>query len=203
VDNQEDLGDLMNDLEELYCGIGASFFDMPIDFVQHGHLCAAIYTGDQNWHRCRIIGFDSTKKLVRVSYIDYGGEEYVPLKNVKFLSRKFANLPIQAINAKFANIKPSIENTWPKDTINYLLNRVMGKVFQANIIGFNNGRFSIELVDKVALNNSSINLNKRIASDGYGTFYDESSEITVILYFDVHSIFNSFTIFLAYLVRSI
>jgi len=186
VDNQKALGDLMDDLEELYCGIGASFYNMPIEYVQHGHLCAAIYTGDQNWHRCRIIGFESAKKLVRVSYIDYGGEEYVPLKNVKFLSRKFANLPIQAINAKFANIKSTIENTWPKDTINYLLNRVMGKVFQANIIGFNNGRLSIELIDKVALNNTQINLNKRIASDGYGTFYDESAEITVICHFNIH-----------------
>jgi hypothetical protein len=194
VDNQKELGDLMDDLEELYCGIGASFYNMPIEFVQHGHLCAAIYTGDQNWHRCRIIGFDTAKKLVRVAYIDYGGEEYVPLKNVKFLSRKFANLPIQAINAKFANIKASRENTWPKDTINYLLNRVMGKVFQANIIGFNNGRLSIELIEKVTLNNTSINLNKRIASDGYGTFYEESSEITVISFIKISFLFHYYLV---------
>ena len=70
---------LMDDLETLYCGIGSSNYDMPMSYVQMSKLCAAIYPGDNNWHRCRITGIFVESNQARVAYLDYGGEGNVSI----------------------------------------------------------------------------------------------------------------------------
>ncbi len=187
AENVNALNKLMEELELVYCGIGASNYNMPLEYIEHGHLCAAIYPGDMNWHRCRIIGVFPENKKVRVSYVDYGGDSLVDLENVKFLSSEFAYLPVQAVNAKFANIANvnKKKTDWRKDTINYLLNRVTGKILTAEIMGVNDGYLSIEIFDKTTTNNNgcppntTINLNQRIVMDGYGQKYEECKDLEV------------------------
>lgn len=180
VENIDALNKLMEELEEVYCGLGASNFNMPMDYIAHGHLCAAIYPGDKNWHRCRITGVFRESKQARVAFIDYGGDSLVPIDSLKFLSGQFSYLPVQAVNARFFNImKPA--NKWPKDTINYLLNRVMNKNLTAEVIGFNDGFVSLDIINTVSQGNSltKISLNKRIIQDGFGQGYNEKNDVEV------------------------
>ena len=188
ADNVNSLNTLMDELELVYCGIGASNFDIPVEYIELGHLCAAIYPGDNNWHRCRIIGKDLEKKKVRVSFIDYGGDSLVPIESIKFLASQFSALPIQAVDAKFANVT-SNGKKWPKDTINYLLNKVTGKTLTAEVVGLNDGEVSLDIYDlatkfeKSNLLGSRIHLNQRIILDGYGKLYDEAKDLEVIIFY--------------------
>jgi hypothetical protein len=186
-ENVKNLNSLMDELENLYYGIGASSYDMPIEYMETNRLCAAVYPGDGNWHRCKIITVYPNKSQVKVLFIDYGGYCNVQCKDVKFLSNKFEKLPVQAINAKFANLK-SVNNQWNSNIINYLLNRVMGKKLQATILGCNDGVFSLQIYDQTQFTENGcpkgtmIDLNKRIVLDGQGDYYDESKDIEFLDY---------------------
>lgn len=182
VENTYGLNKLMDDLEEVYCGLGASNFNMPMDYILHGHLCAAIYPGDKNWHRCRITGVFRETQQARVAFIDYGGDSLVPISGLKFLSSQFCYLPVQAVNARFFNIKKTGKK-WPRDIINYLLNRVVGKELTAEVIGFNDGFVSLDISNYVSQATNSktettkVNLNTRIIQDGFGMGYDEKNDV--------------------------
>ena len=192
-DNVAKLDELMDELEICYCGIGSSSYDMPIEYVQMGRLCAAIYPADNNWHRACITGVHLERKQARVEFIDYGGDSLVTLKNMKFLDKRFAELPVQAVNARFANVRCTKRTEWPKDIINYLLNRVMGKQLTAHVVGFNDGRVSLDIFDETHSAHNScpkgtqIHLNKRIIMDGFGEAYDEQSVDVDFVDFDTWS----------------
>jgi hypothetical protein len=111
----------------------------------------------------------------------------VPLKSLKFLDKRFSQHPVLAINARFANIGPPSKGVWKKDVINYLLNRVQGKVFEAKVIGYNQGKVSLEIYDRTTAvpeknlgvgspPGTLININQRLVMDGHGTMYDESKD---------------------------
>ena len=125
------------------------------------------------------------KKKVRVSFIDYGGDSLVPIESIKFLASQFSALPIQAVDAKFANVT-SNGKKWPKDIINYLLNKVTGKMLTAEVLGLNDGEVSLDIYDlatkieKSCLTSSRIHLNHCIVLDGYGKQYDEAKDLEVI-----------------------
>ncbi len=157
---------------------------MPDSYIEHGALCAAIYPQDNNWHRCRITGVYKETNKARVFFIDYGGESLVSLDDVKFLSRDFAYLPVQAVNAKFANIAQPANGKWPKDIINYLLNRVtQHKALYADVVGFNDGFVSLEIYYYVQseAGKCKISLNNRLVQDGFGTKYVEKDDVEVNL----------------------
>jgi hypothetical protein len=51
--NERTLNSLMDEMERFYYGIeGATLFDMPLEDARNGRMCAAIFSKDQNWHRC-------------------------------------------------------------------------------------------------------------------------------------------------------
>jgi len=163
---------------------------MPDSYIEHGDLCAAIYPHDKNWHRCRITGIFTETKKARVYFIDYGGESVVSLDDVKFLSRDFAYLPVQAVNARFANIAEPVDGKWPKDIVNYLLNRVtQHKPLYADVIGFNDGFVSLEIYYYAECNEGKdkckISLNNRIVQDGFGSKCVEKDEVEVNLFFSL------------------
>ncbi len=69
VENKYDLENLMNELEMTYCGFGASYYDMPVEYVTIGRYCAGLFPFDNNWHRCKIVEVFTKTKEARVSYI--------------------------------------------------------------------------------------------------------------------------------------
>ncbi len=93
--NVAPLDKLMEDLELCYCGIGASNYDMPDEYILEGRLCAVVYTLDNNWHRAKIVDVNLDKRQARVEFIDYGGELHVNFKNIKFLDKRFGDMPAQ------------------------------------------------------------------------------------------------------------
>ncbi len=102
-----------------FCGCCRLLFatdDMPVEYVHVGRLCATVFPADKNWHRANITGVSPETKQARVQFIDYGGETLVPIKSLKFLDKRFVSLPVQAINARFANVRRP-PNGWPKDTV--------------------------------------------------------------------------------------
>ena len=69
IENKNSLEQLMNDLENIYCGFGSSYYDMPEDYITNGRFCAGLFPYDLNWHRCQILDVDSKNKMAKVSYI--------------------------------------------------------------------------------------------------------------------------------------
>ena len=185
VENVDALNQLMDDLDGVYNGIGASIYDMPDSFIRTGHMCAAVFPTDKNWHRGLIQTLYGDRREASVIFIDYGGYALVPFQDIKFLAKEFKDLPAQAINAKLFNVKT--QNNWGVKEVNYFLNRVINKTLLADIIGFNDGSVSIELFEvttkdnKGCLAGTKINLNQRVVMDGFATKYTEVEDIEVIL----------------------
>ena len=130
--------------------------------------------------------------MIKVSYIDYGGDDYVPKESIKFLARRFAYLPMQAVNAKFANVEKPDSHLKKSsiDTIKFILERVSNnKVLEANIVGFNDGSIALEVFDSLnqktlkkksqSVAENSMSLNQQIIVAGFGKKCDERSEIEV------------------------
>ena len=130
--------------------------------------------------------------MIKVSYIDYGGDDYVPKESIKFLARRFAYLPMQAVNAKFANVEKPESHLKKSsiDTIKFILERVSNnKVLEANIVGFNDGSIALEVFDSLnqktlkkksqSVAENSMSLNQQIIVAGFGKKCDERSEIEV------------------------
>jgi hypothetical protein len=107
-------------------------------------------------------------------------------------------LPIQVVTAKLFNIKRAIKNIWRADTQNYLLNLLKDKVLVGTIMGVNDegceGSFSLDLNMLTTSNSANgngicprgtaININKRVVQDGFGEFYDETTDKEYILFED-------------------
>ena len=122
---------------------------MPLEYIKFGRLCAALYPHDKNWHRCQIIGVNRDARWAKVTFLDYGGDSNVGLHEIKFLNNKFAELPVQAVQAHFFNVREPYKNRWPQNTINYILNLVMGKRLEAEVMGVNGGSLALVVYERV------------------------------------------------------
>ena len=168
--NVPKLNSLMDDLEDAYLGVGASHWNMKSEHIQIGKYCAAVFPGDKNWHRCKILEIDERKKLVRVSFIDYGGEAMVPMKELKFLLRRFMDLPHQAVLARLSNVDYMVGKRWANDITEYLLNIVKGgKIFKAKFDGTVFSHLSMTVYELDRSFKVIDILNKKIVREGYAT----------------------------------
>jgi hypothetical protein len=184
-ENSSDLENLMEKLEKVYCGFGASIYDMSEDDLKVNRLCAATFSKDQNWHRCKIVKYDETLKKVKVFYIDYGGYDFVELKNVKFLDKEFAKWPVQVLDAKCHNLKKPSLIVWNENIIEYMLMKVQGVFLTVKIMGTLNENnlelFSLEILHKTKhkkLPNQRVKnftLNMHFVKDGIAEIYEEKS----------------------------
>lgn len=171
---------LMDDLENAYLGVGASHYNMTHEYIQIGKYCAAIFPGDKNWHRCKILEIDDKKKLARVSFIDYGGEAWVSMNELKFLCRRFMNLPQQALLARLSNVDYMnvAGKRWDENVTNYLLKIVQSKVFKAKFDGAVFSLLSCSLYELDSTGKSIYCLNKRIIKDGHATEMKDKSIVS-------------------------
>jgi hypothetical protein len=172
---------LMDDLENAYLGVGASHYNMTKEYVQIGKYCAAVFPGDKNWHRCKILEIDEKKQLTRVAFIDYGGEAMVSMSELKFLCRRFMNLPQQAIPARLSNVDflNIASKKWADKTTDYLLKIVQNKVYKAKFDGAVFSVLSCTLHELDSIGRSIYCLNKRIVEDGYATRTKDNSIVSV------------------------
>lgn len=153
---------------------------MHLDYVKFGRLCAAIYPFDNNWHRCKIIFCNNHNKTAKVNFIDYGGDSNVDYKDLKFLHNRFGSLPVQAVTCHFFNIKEATKSKWPKDVVNYLLNLVLGKRLEAEVMGVNSNSVALEIYEHTVVDGEVkwMSLNQKLIADGYER-YDETRDPSV------------------------
>ncbi|CAG2175567.1 unnamed protein product [Oppiella nova] len=97
---------LMDDLE-FYDTVPEEVWSLPYEFVTFGMPCIARYPGDKFWHRARITRvYANQKRVVNVSFIDYGGMTVTDYKNLRLMRRDFLSLPVQALKVGLYGIKP-------------------------------------------------------------------------------------------------
>ena len=176
---------LMDDLENAYLGVGASHYNMSKEYIQIGKYCAAVFPGDKNWHRCKILEIDDKRQLTRVAFIDYGGEAMVSMNELKFLCRRFMNLPQQAIPARLSNVDflNTAGKRWADKTTDYLLKIVQSKTFKAKFDGAVFGCISCTLHELDSTGRSVYCLNKRIVEDGFATQMKDNSIVSKQIFF--------------------
>ncbi|NXN89836.1 TDRD1 protein, partial [Bombycilla garrulus] len=82
---------------------------------ENGELCCAFYSEDGNWYRAMVQSV-TPDGSVRVSFVDYGNTEEVPLDNIRQISASFLKLPFQAIKCWLSGIKPGNSKWNPEAT---------------------------------------------------------------------------------------
>ena len=185
--NVPKLNALMDELEVDYYGLGATIYTMPDEYVVNGSLCAGVFPLDRNWHRASISQVFKQQRQASIYFVDYGGYATVPFEDLKFLRRRFGELPVQALNAKFANVKFNKSAKMRDEVvINYLLGKVQHKVLEATIVGvINQNCFCLNVCERTTQSRpncpagTAISVNARIIMDGFGEACDDSKDSTV------------------------
>ena len=127
-----ELTQLMANISEVYSGLADDV--RPEDLAVGAPLCA-LFSGDGLWYRAVVESVTSDFE-VKVRYIDYGNSDIVLLSDVRQLSRKFYELPVQAVRCRL----PVIED-------NELFHqRVDGKELKATFLSMENGTWEVSLL---------------------------------------------------------
>lgn len=168
-ENLERLNNLMSELDKEYYGTGSALYDMKREYIKLNEYCAALYSEDKNWHRCKIIDIDYQESMVNLLYIDYGGCMKVSMDNLKFLKRAFIDFPPQAILISLANVLyPNGLETWKEGTTEYLVSVCTGTKYS---VKFNEDLEKDQnlILKDVTTTGSIISLNQTIINDGFGS----------------------------------
>ncbi|RUS69352.1 hypothetical protein EGW08_022885 [Elysia chlorotica] len=106
-----------------WCRRDASIKYIPIN-IEVGDFVLARYSVDKTWYRARVLGLgaDNTESKnnskVHVQYMDYGNEEFVPLKELRSMEKRFMLYPVFTVRCCLRDIAPYDEQKpWSPDTI--------------------------------------------------------------------------------------
>ncbi|ESO96874.1 hypothetical protein LOTGIDRAFT_159624 [Lottia gigantea] len=84
-----------------------------------GQLFACRYEG--MWCRSQVLSLSSDSQMAKISYIDFGNVENVPLKRLHYLPPNMATIYPLAIECKINGIYPTDMKGWPKNCLlNYI-----------------------------------------------------------------------------------
>ncbi|KAF9795958.1 hypothetical protein SFRURICE_010055 [Spodoptera frugiperda] len=61
----------------------------PLDGIFENKACVALCPEDYNWYRASILQYNKTKGLVRISYVDHGDTDVIPVADIRELSTKW------------------------------------------------------------------------------------------------------------------
>ena len=125
LDLMEKLQKLMADMDTYY-NFEGNLKEVRTEHMVEGEYFAGRHS-DSYWYRVRITKcIDAGSAAVRL--VDYGDLSMLSLGDMQPLAKQFRELPLQAVNAKLANIKP-VEVDWrPEDTV-WFSNRVADQEF--------------------------------------------------------------------------
>ncbi|XP_039927651.1 tudor domain-containing protein 1 isoform X2 [Hirundo rustica] len=113
---------------------------------ENGDPCCAFYTEDGNWYRAVVQNITSDGS-VRVSFVDYGNSEEVPLDNIRQISPSFLKLPFQAIKCWLSGVKPGNSKWNPEATERFHM-YTSGLELQATVISLSEDGAGVVLTDK-------------------------------------------------------
>lgn len=111
---------LMDELESFYYEKESECYRMPKHYIISGMVCAAIWPGDGRWHRIRISSVPSGDSIVAF-FVDYGTKERISSDNLRFIKKKFMELPAQAIRSHLCRLKPSHGDQWDTAAKDFIL----------------------------------------------------------------------------------
>ncbi len=98
--------ELMDELEGYYEDPDrARATRMNTTHMLEGMYCVAPYGEDQMWHRAKIVKILAVGEA-QVFYIDYGTRGKVSQDSLRFMHRRFAALPAQAVYCQLYGIRP-------------------------------------------------------------------------------------------------
>ena len=121
----EKLQTLMSEMDSFYT-TELNLREVAVENLSEGEYLAGRHS-DGYWYRVRITKLiDQVNAAVRL--VDYGDLSMISISDMQPLWKQFRDLPLQAINAKLANILP-VEGDWrPEDTV-WFSNRVADQEF--------------------------------------------------------------------------
>ncbi|XP_052896783.1 uncharacterized protein LOC128303763 [Anopheles moucheti] len=141
---------------------------IPENMIEVGLYCAALYHGQ--WYRAQVMGPVNFQRVLLL-YIDYGYLRYVPLTEIRFLTRELASIPRQTARVALKYLKPSY-GTWSRECCTQLANLVHRKVFQMHVIDIDAKENLLDVILTNATNGSvdsfvhtrdDSNLNRQLA----------------------------------------
>jgi staphylococcal nuclease domain-containing protein 1 len=111
-------------------GAGAAELEKP---VLKGTICAARFSTDKKWYRCRVLGAAGKGEL-SIQFIDFGNYEVVKSegKDIKKLPQTLLQFEPQAFASSLAYVRaPRKDKTLGKEARSYLRKHALNKVHDA------------------------------------------------------------------------
>ncbi|NXO12437.1 TDRD1 protein, partial [Oriolus oriolus] len=112
---------------------------------ENGDPCCAFYSEDGNWYRA-VVQNVTSDGTVRVSFVDYGNTEEVPLSNIRPISSSFLKLQFQAIKCWLSGIKPGNSKWNPEATTRFHM-YTSGLELQATVTSLSEDGAGVVLTD--------------------------------------------------------
>ncbi|XP_066293726.1 tudor domain-containing protein 5-like isoform X2 [Branchiostoma lanceolatum] len=161
------LEELMDKLEKVYCSDESRRYKMRPDLIAMGQACVAMFPEDENWHRAMITAIPSLD-FVTVSFVDYGTIASVPKSALRMLKAEFLHLPIQAVNARLANIQPnSLDKQWTSAARDRLLTLTRDKPLVALVTHLDVQSKTLSLCPCDTTTEQDIHINDTLVSEGH------------------------------------
>ena len=126
------LEQMMADIAEVYSGLAD---DVGHEDVVVGNPICAQFSEDNSWYRAAIKSVPSDFE-VEVHYVDYGNSEVILLSDVRQLSKRFFDLPVQAVRCSLDS--PVVESFGQ---------RVADKELKATFLSLEKGKWKVNLFD--------------------------------------------------------
>lgn len=87
--------------------------------VSVGAVLVAPFEHDDSWYRARVMLVDALEGVAELLYVDFGDTGRVELARLKRLRPQYADLPIQAVQCRIAEVKPK-GGEWSEDALQEL-----------------------------------------------------------------------------------
>jgi len=126
------LEQMMAEIAEVYSGLAD---DIGHEDVVVGNPICAQFSEDNSWYRAAIKSVPSDFE-VEAHYIDYGNSEVILLSDVRQLSKRFFDLPVQAVRCSLDS--PVVESFGQ---------RVADKELKATFLSLEKGKWKVSLFD--------------------------------------------------------
>ena len=154
VADMERLENIMEAIQ-IHCN-GAKDINDAIKSTAVGDLVCAKGESDEWWYRARIIGEQQQSSVpkgrnqslpkVKVSFIDYGNNELLPLNRLRKIPPKFANIPELTTNCSLVDIVPPGQcTTWPNGSIKAFGSMVRDKHLLMGVVKKKCGKLLVDL----------------------------------------------------------
>ena len=120
--NGQEYNDMLKVLQQMLNVYTSKYGDQwQIGWPYKDMVCAARYSGDENWYRALVTDV-SPNKVVRVLFVDFGNSEELSFSEIRRLPDHLTKLPRQAMKCRLAAIQPADqENGWTNECSRFLI----------------------------------------------------------------------------------